>query len=166
MRIHRIVGAEDADNPFCGDHCKGGGRWTSPGVHCAYASGSPGSALLECLAHGSHRDRTLVLATARLPRDSVETLEDLPEGWLARPYSPEVRAVGDAWAAAGRSLALRVPSALISGEFNLLVNPEHPWFTKIVVESVEGIAIDPRFEGEDDDGERTDASGAEDEAGS
>lgn len=153
MRIHRIVGAEDADNPFCGDHCKGGGRWTSPGVHCAYASGSPGSALLECLAHGSHRGRTLVLATARLPAGSVETLDPLPEGWLARPYSPEVRAVGDAWSRSGRSLALRVPSALIAGEFNVLVNPDHPLFAKIALESVEGIAIDPRFEESDADHE-------------
>lgn len=129
-----------------GEHCKGGGRWTSPGVHAAYCSASPGGALLECLAHGSHEDRTLVLATARLPADLLETLQPLPDGWRARPYSPDVRAVGEAWAASGRSLALRIPSALVPGEYNVIVNPEHPGFPRITIESVEGIAVDPRLE--------------------
>lgn len=165
MRIHRIIGAQDADNPFCGDHCKGGGRWTSPGVHAAYASGSPGSALLECLAHRSHTGRTLVLATARLPAGSVEVLEDLPDGWQGRPYAPEVRAVGDAWVRSGRSLALQVPSALVAGEFNVLVNPEHRLFSKIVIESLEGIAVDPRFTDEGEDGGGTgDDDGSRDAA--
>src|SRR5690606_11408433 len=65
--IYRIVARRDAESPFSGARCRHGGRWSTPGVHLAYASASPGGALLEYLAHGGGRASTpMVLVCARL----------------------------------------------------------------------------------------------------
>ena len=126
-----------------------GGRWNSPGTRVAYASDSIALAALEVLAH---LQSTAVLqgyslASLRFPEQSVEVLEmaGLPARWRRYPSPPENQAVGDRWAAEGRSLILQVPSAIIPAAANFLINPLHPEFGKIVVGRPERFAFDPRL---------------------
>ena len=145
-QIYRIVARRDAESPFSGARCRQGGRWSTPGVHLAYASASPGGALLEYLAHGGGRASTpMVLVCARLPAARWPAVTDPPPGWRARPYSPRIRALGDEWINAGASLALLVPSALAEEEWNVLVNPAHPHFARLHVLAIHPLVVDPRL---------------------
>lgn len=146
--LYRIVARSQADTPFTGEHCRQGGRWSTPGVHLAYASASPGGALLEHLAHrdGASK-RPMVLVCAQLPAIRWPVLESPPPGWRARPYSQRIRAVGDRWIESGESLLLLVPSALVEAEWNVLINPEHPQFRRLRVQAIRAMVIDPRLRG-------------------
>lgn len=63
----------------------------------------------------------------------METLADtlLPAGWQGAVST--TRSLGDAWVRSGRSLVLDVPSAVVPGERNLLINFLHPDLPNITV---------------------------------
>ena len=60
-------------------------------------------------------------------------------------YNWRHKAVGDGWVRAARSAVLALPSVLISGEPNYLLNPAHPDFKKISIGKPEPFAFDPRL---------------------
>lgn len=145
-QIYRIVSRAAADSPFSGEHCRQGGRWSSPGVHLAYASASPVGALLEHLANGGGKARrAMVLVCATLPDSRWPALVSPPEGWRAHPHSPRIREIGDHWVEREESLVMLVPSALIDEEWNVLINPDHPDFGKLQVQAIRPVIVDPRL---------------------
>lgn len=125
VTVYRVVGDSQRERPFGAEAASGGGRWTSEDVPAIYASQSAATALLEFLAHSETPPDSAWLASAQLPRERVDALESIPDGWRERPYRPDVRRVGDAWAQARRSLALQVPSALCDETCNVIINPAH-----------------------------------------
>jgi RES domain-containing protein len=108
------------------------GRWNSLGGLVVYASESVSLAYLEKLAHldASHPCGNLVLFEIEIPDDLIEVrLEaSLPDGWDMRPPGPASRTLGDRWLAEKRSVALIVPSVIVTQERNALINPLHPKF--------------------------------------
>jgi RES domain-containing protein len=108
-----------------------GGRWNEPGTPVVYTSASLSLAALELLVH---------LDPNRLPDDLVAykvevpdalkmrriTTGDLPEGWNRQVEVPALRRIGEAWAKDRNAGVLRVPSAVIPEEQNVLINPRHP----------------------------------------
>ena len=75
----------------------------------------------------------------------VEIPPRVPDNWRTTPYSHETQAFGSAWVQAARSVALRVPSVVVLGEFNYLLNPAHPDFSKLAIGKAEPFSFDPRF---------------------
>ena len=144
MRVYRVIDAAQAAEPFAPQD--NGGRWTPPGTACVYASLSPASALLEYLAHldGEPPER-LMLAVATIPPGTVLSETNEPSTWCEMPYRHEVQQVGASWIDSGRSLALRVPSALTAGENNVLLNPRHEGFAGLELQELRPMAIDPRL---------------------
>lgn len=129
---------------------KAGGRWNSPGRTIVYTSENRATAALEILVHVKRaqllRD-DYVIFELDVPDDLVATLEPhaLPEGWDAPIETTDSTDIGDAWFDARASVALRVPSAAIRGETNLLLNPEHPDFGKAVIRPPERFLFDKRL---------------------
>jgi len=72
-------------------------------------------------------------------------LNSLPADWQVEPPPPSSKAVGDAWVGQARSAVLELPSVIISGETNFLLNPAHPDFKKIVIGKSERFAFDLRL---------------------
>jgi RES domain-containing protein len=144
LRIHRVVEPGHAAEPFA--PTTDGGRWSPPGRACVYASLSPAGAMLEYLAHNPHEPpQGLLLATAELPAGATLAECNEPSTWCQLPYRAEVQQVGAAWLGSGRSLALRVPSALVDGEVNVLLDPDHPGYAALRVQSLAPVRIDPRL---------------------
>ncbi len=146
----RLVKSRHARAAFDGEGARlYGGRWNSPGTRVAYASDSVALAALEVLAHLQSTAvlQAYSLATIRFPESVVEAVDPatLPADWRRFPSPPANQAVGDAWVAEGRSLVLRVPSAIVPSASNYLINPAHPRFTVAVVEKPEVFAFDPRL---------------------
>jgi RES domain-containing protein len=112
-----------------------GGRWNSRGTKVLYMSESRALAVLDVLVHLT---KTLpdkyVIGSAEIPGDLVADVSDVEFGdnWQT-PVSEEqapTRRIGDEWARSRRSAVLRVPSVVVF-ETNLILNPEHPDFSRI-----------------------------------
>lgn len=68
------------------------------------------------------------------PSIPVETVEpaSLPRGWDAPKHSRATQELGTQWIRSRRTAVLRVPSVHVSGEWNYLLNPEHPLTSTIL----------------------------------
>lgn len=108
---------------------RAGARWHSKGRAIVYCAEAPTGALLEALVHLEvdsldELPRSYQLLRVVLPaRAAVEevALSALPSDWKRRTLL--TRSIGDAWLAAGRTVGLRVPSAVSPHAFNVLINP-------------------------------------------
>jgi RES domain-containing protein len=145
----RIVKARRAGTAFSGEGAAmSGGRWNSRGVKVIYASETRSLAVLENLVHINpavqfeyscfHLEFDDSLVEKILP-------SGLPKNWNSYPPGPSTQKIGDGWVHAGRSAVLAVPSAIVDGEFNYLLNPAHPDFKKIKIGKPEPFTFDPRL---------------------
>jgi len=129
-----------------------GGRWNSPGRAVVYTSEQPGVAVLEVLVHAERpqllRDSFMMLS-AEVDDDLVRTLDvaALTEGWNKSGDLRVAQSIGDAWFDAQVSVALRVPSVILQGQFNVLLNPEHPDWAQVGLAQPEPFMFDLRLVG-------------------
>lgn len=126
----RITKRKHAKNAFTGEGAREfGGRWNHPGTAVVYTAQSQSLAALEMLVHldSSELLEKYVLIGVEFEQSLVQPVEPsaLPRHWRSDPPPPEVRSIGDDWIRAGSSVVLQVPSALVPGESNFLLNPEH-----------------------------------------
>lgn len=68
----------------------------------------------------------------------------LPVHWR-ETRDESLRRFGDEWIRRGTTAALLVPSAAIRGEWNILLNPAHPHFSKIKFQNPEPFEFDLRM---------------------
>jgi RES domain-containing protein len=114
-----------------------GGRWNSKGVEVIYTSESRSLALAETLVHLSLKrftSGTHCLLVVTLPKEAslIEIeIQELPADWNKFPSPPALAYMGDKWAKDRNSLALKVPAAAVLGEYNYILNPNHPEFKDI-----------------------------------
>jgi RES domain-containing protein len=147
----RILKAKHAASAFTGqgaaDH---GGRWNSRGVPVVYCSQSKALAALESLVHLNPPVRFEYVAI-RVAFDASMVawfpMRKLPDNWRTEPPPPPTQKVGDLWIKSAQSAVLALPSAIIPGEFNFLLNPAHPDFAKVVRGKPETFVFDPRLLG-------------------
>ncbi|MEZ4425866.1 MAG: RES family NAD+ phosphorylase [Gemmatimonadota bacterium] len=146
----RITKERYADTAFDGEGARRfGGRWNSPGAAVVYASESRALALLEVLAGVGDAGLlgSYVLIPAEVGDRFLESVDptDLDPAWARQPPGPASQAVGDAWLRAATSAALKVPSVLVPGEFNVVLNPAHADFGSIAVGEPIALAVDARL---------------------
>lgn len=123
------------------------GRWHHAGRPVVYLADSPASAMLEVLVHleidTEDIPDNLRLLRVDLPDEtSIETIANLPGQW--EENVGHTRALGDAWLAAGDSLLLQVPSAIMPHTTNFLFNPLHLQAQQATL-SVETLRLDGRL---------------------
>lgn len=125
-----------------------GGRWNQKGVSMVYTAGSQSLATLEMLVQDEPLRARYVMIPAAFPsRLKIEriTANDLPADWRSLSAREATQAIGTAWAKKNSSAVLAVPSAVIPSEFNYLLNPLHPSFSKIEIGEPQDFATDPRL---------------------
>lgn len=145
----RIVKEKYAASAFTGEGASAsGGRWNLPGVRAVYVSASRALAALENLVH---LNPTVIFRYVAIPVTFEESLlerpevSDLPADWREFPAPPSTQQFGSAWARDQRSAVLAVPSVIIPGEWNFLINPSHPDFVGMKIGPAERFAFDPRL---------------------
>ena len=69
----------------------------------------------------------------------------LPRNWKKNPAPPSLQAIGDSWVRGESSAVLRVPSALVPGEDNFILNPAQPDFRKLRIGKPVTLRFDPRL---------------------
>ena len=82
-------------------------------------------------------------------------IEELPVEWRRQPGPPELRDIGTRWAEAAETVVLQVPSAVVLGEHNFLLNPRHPDFGRLAISEAEPFTFDERLVGPRPGGQRT-----------
>ena len=126
-------------------------RWNSAGTNILYTADSRALACLENLVHRGTNELTgaFVCMVISIPEASMDYLDEkeLPKGWNQPGEQGSImcRPLGDTWYRSGSSLVLKVPSAIIPGEFNYLINTVHPEFHKIRLEKEENFLFDTRI---------------------
>lgn len=147
MRVFRLCQARWAANAWSGEGAvRYAGRWHFAGAPVAYTATSRSLAALEILVHLEirHAPPGFVLISAEVPGELIAVL-DPPAGWDALPPGDAPRRAGATWLRSRSSAALRVPSLVVRGEHNVLLNPLHPDFGRIEIGEPEPFAFDPRL---------------------
>ena len=148
--VWRLTAAHRVPWAFSGEgSARRAGRWNHRGVRVVYCSESRSLAALEVLASADDSFRLGVLQwvclPAVIPADSIEKPTRFPDNWRQYPHAEEPREFGTRWLHEQRSAVLRVPSAVVSGEFNYMLNPLHPDFDRIQIGKPEPFTFDPRL---------------------
>lgn len=122
-----------------------GGRWNSPGLPAIYTSSHLSLAALELLVHLNFDNLPADLVWLKIEVPETDSMETFPAS--SAPSEKESFRFGDAWLSSGRSLALVVPSAVISVERNLILNPRHPQMSLVKTVELAPFQFDKRLFG-------------------
>ncbi len=125
-----------------------GGRWNKRGTPVIYAGESLEISLLELLVHvPPMMVPQLDAVTIKIPDDSISeiTPKQLPRNWQDYPAPSLLAEIGYKWVHANKSLALKVPSSVISSSCNLVLNCNHRDFRKVKILKCEEFRFDPRL---------------------
>lgn len=140
MKVFRLIRRKYSIDFSGKGAAKSGNRWNSKGVEIIYCAESRALAMAEVAVH---------LTIATLPGDylmaeidipgsiSMKSVKekDLPEDWNTFPHSISTQRMGDDFIYSKEVCILKVPSAVVKGDFNYLINPNHPDFKKIKVDN-------------------------------
>ncbi|WP_299059718.1 RES family NAD+ phosphorylase [uncultured Polaribacter sp.] len=150
MKIYRLSKQKYA-NSFNGKGAaKSNNRWNSKGTEVIYTAESRALAMAEVAVH---------LTIATLPKDYVMITIDVPssvsiqklkvkklsKNWSNNPSVSETKKIGDNFINAMESCILKVPSAVVQGDFNYLINPYHKDFKKIKIIEITHFPFDKRM---------------------
>lgn len=127
-----------------------GYRWNSKGIKALYTASSRALAMAEVLVHlpMSFLPEGYRMQEIEIPDPTfIEEIDisSLDEGWNDFPHRPETKEVGDEFLRKNEHPVLKVPSALVKGDFNYLINPNHPDAKKITVIRVSDFPFDRRI---------------------
>ncbi len=129
---------------------KAGGRWNSKGTAMVYTSESRALCTTEIAVHTPLGILPLdyVIIAIEIPKTMViQELKnaELPEDWKSLPHSHSTQEIGDTFINEEKFAVIKVPSAVVQGEFNYLLNPAHKDFKKIKVKLIEPFDFDERL---------------------
>jgi len=109
-------------------------RWNKRGEFVIYAGSSRSLATLELVVHQNSVKPEIdyqVMIISVADSDTLVkniTTKDLPSNWRKFEAYPALQNIGSAWYSSRETLILRVPSAVIPYEHNLIINTEHQDF--------------------------------------
>lgn len=151
MSVHtfRLVKAKHSATAFSGEGARlVGGRWNLPGTSLVYTSETLSLAALETFVHLQPVDKRIryVWFRVTIPANvSIDKLTTLPKSWHDSPPGEATQSAGTRWAKQATAAVLRVPSILVPGEHNLLLNPQHPQFKRLKISKPEPFEFDGRL---------------------
>lgn len=125
-----------------------GGRWNSPGTRLLYTAENPALAMLEALAHITMvaLKRPYCLLALEVPENlEILPLDQLRPDWQQAPAPKWQKTVGDKFVEHGQHLVLQVPSVLLPGQYNFLINPGHALGRQVRIREVTPVSFDQRL---------------------
>lgn len=148
MLLYRIIFSKYAEAKFAPGES---GRWNLEGERVLYTSTSPALAMSETMAHRLGQgflSAGYSLITFKISDNfSFEEIRraQLPADWrLYSSYSIS-QPLGSHWFKKRETLLLRVPSAVVPGDYNVVVNATHPDYGQLKEISREAFPFDQRF---------------------
>jgi RES domain-containing protein len=150
MIVYRIANSKYKEATLSGIGAeKVGGRWNAVGTRAVYCSENISLALLEYYVHSENTaflPKEIVVAKIEFPDDfNIEELKEIPEKWNQYPYSSKTTEVFTKLSKDRNFFALRVPSAIVGLESNIILNPLYKDFGKVEVIEFINLPIDERL---------------------
>ena len=151
MLVFRITQTKFANSLFAPGYA---GRWNSENERMIYTAGSASLSCLEVLAHktgsalnSGRFSMAMINLEDGLAVEEIKLsdLQKLNEQWFKVLHYPITQKLGDQWLLEMKSAVLKVPSAIVDREYNYLLNPAHPDFSKIHVLDVTSFNFDSRL---------------------
>ena len=127
-----------------------GARWNSKGTEIIYCAQSRALAMAEVVVHLSLATlpSDFVMLKINIPDDiTIETIEvsQLESNWSVFPSGFSTQLLGDDFVRRNEACVLKVPSAVVQGDFNFLINPHHRDFEKIKITEQIDFPFDKRI---------------------
>lgn len=126
-----------------------GGRWNTKGHRVVYLGGNLATASVELLVHLGSVSVLNGFSKMEVIFDDAHVIlidpDDLPDDWTQSSMTPTTQIIGDDWLDNQESLILQIPSVVIEGEHNYLLNPLHPDFKAIETSDITPFKYDPRI---------------------
>jgi len=125
-----------------------GGRWNKRGSNMLYFSESLSLCVLEILVHIDYKylENDFGYIAVEIPDNSIINIDikKLSLNWRVNPPQLYTQDFGLKWLLANKSLALKVPSAVLPLQNNILLNPNHKFFQNIKIIKKGKLNIDSR----------------------
>lgn len=127
-----------------------GGRWNSKGTRMVYTSESRALAMAEVAVHLSFGilPKNYQIVQIKIPEE-IKVIDlkqsELPTGWNTIPPIHQTQEAGDYFIQKKEYAVMKVPSAVVPGDFNYLINPNHPESVEIKIKKTEDFIFDPRL---------------------
>lgn len=148
-KLYRIASEKFIRDLSGAGAAKYGGRWNPKGTYVLYTAANPSLAMLEWLAHTRDRnmDEVYCMATILVPEGAFKTLDIslLPENWRNNPGAAALLTFGTNLVTNEQYLGFEVPSVLMPLDYNIILNTQHPLFTKITIEEITVLEPDTRL---------------------
>jgi RES domain-containing protein len=125
-----------------------GGRWNGKGNAMVYTSTSISLALVEILVHSISFEKLkeIHLISIEVPEPVANKQIDIhqlkKDWWEDEDYTGYI---GDEFIRSSNFLLMKVPSAVVFEEQNILINPRHKDFQKVKITSVKPFHLDSRL---------------------
>ncbi len=125
-------------------------RWNRKGQFVIYTAESRSLATLEMVTHRSGIMPQMPYQTLIIDIDEEQIkqvlISDLPGKWNKLDAYPDLQKIGSDWYEDKETLILKVPSAIITQEYNYVINTEHLLFaSKVKVLNQENFYWDERI---------------------
>jgi len=128
---------------------RSGGRWNSKGAAMVYTSESRALCTTEIAVHTplGNIPADYQIISIEIPDELIGVVEpdNLPLSWNSIPHSRVTQDIGDTFISDNVHLVLKVPSAVVKGDHNYLINPNHKDVNKVKILEVEGFNFDKRL---------------------
>lgn len=150
MKVFRLTRAKYAETLSGKRASLFGNRWNSKGVEMIYTSESRALAMAELLVHLTLNQipkdyKMLCIEIPGIVKITTIARKNFPKSWSKFPHNNHTQRIGDEFIIKNEFCLLKVPSAIVYGDFNYLINPYHKDFRKINITSVSEFPIDKRL---------------------
>lgn len=126
-----------------------GGRWNSKGTPLIYTAESRALCTAEVAVHIplGILPNDYQMIEIYFPDETISTIstEDLPENWNSIPHNRLTQMVGDQFVKTMEFLVLKVPSAVVLGDYNYLINPLHDKISEVKIKQIVDYQFDQRL---------------------
>ena len=125
-----------------------GGRWNGVGVPVLYTTENISLAVLEILVRTdiNHLPLHYFLLKLELPEHTDVT--SINKNKLKKEWKTDVgytQWIGNEFVKSNKSLVLKLPSAIVDEEHNIILNTNHPDFKKVKITSSKKFSFDKRL---------------------
>jgi len=125
-----------------------GGRWNMPGLPALYTAQHISLAVLEILVHlqAYRKPVDYHLVTIAIPDNAATFVLDPLQ--LKKQWKDDVgytQLIGNDFLNTQASLVLKVPSAIIEQEHNIIINPVHPAADQVTIQLIQHFIFDKRL---------------------
>ncbi|AFL79905.1 hypothetical protein Aeqsu_0392 [Aequorivita sublithincola DSM 14238] len=150
MRIYRITRTQYIDD-LSGEGARlYGGRWNRVGDAVVYFAENLSLCLLEIIVHVDYAGIPLDYSfiEVEIPDSTIKIIQSIDfieSKWSSEEAVNKLQTLGSSWLKKKESLAMKVPSAVMHQDNNILVNPSHKDFAKLKIIRTGKMDFDPRL---------------------